>query len=1263
MPRMGRRHKHCHHRLCASSSSPLQRLLELQLLLPALLVVLLATTLGLACRVSEFSCKGSGNSGTICVPLDKYCDGRSDCADGSDEPKHCSVCNRTYYGDIGRTYAIKVPTPQWNKLPFLCHLTFTASGHDQGDIVQIIFDGFTVGRFDEGMVDTDVDGYETNLSPTGELPGCPEGFMQLSELGRPFTGGSWCGKATGPQLYFSETSTVTASVKVFHPPRNIRDEKPFEFSIRYKFISQSDAVVRYGLPDKPLELGRVTPGTYCTRQFDECYRNKCRLQSPNYPGMYPRNVTCYWTIRQKEVPTSKHAMIAVSQENQHKALVKRSIASFNKTSRSIRAWSDCTGERDHLIFYDGSSTNDPVLAKYCGGDWLPRVVSRGPEMLVAFHSSPFSAPLQQGIPNRGFELDVDILFTDSDSFDFAQGTKNLCEFHINASNPDDVLFSRRGRMGRIVSPRHTLPPNTTCTYHFHGYPGDLIWLSFTSYNLQILQQAIHDNNTLGRSDLPPWITRLRMWDSYGTYVPMKSTSSTTGQPPPPPPVASSADGGKPTLLNQSNYGSYYYSASNPKLNRNLRVNIDNAWNPVDTYIYGPTQSSVFNQENKYSGYQGGGPGGGSALPPGSGKPLSGVKDSLNYISSGKSSKEVSAAAVVSSDRNSAVALMSTKGKRRLMLEIYDYETPKLCDHTAIGSGVSGSSAVMGGNKQRPCSPLESYVSTGRDLKLEFHTHTGTALFPAQFALNYEFVDTEQGGETWAGRRGEDPVPPLCSRIFKKRKGNIQVPRNVFLYGRGGAKNITCLYRFEAGPSERVKLVLHNVSFGEGTACTTDSDLHTGRPRCNQLDPEGRITELRLFDVPFRDVKIQLGCFCDNSSALYSNAPLTFVSHSRIMELSFTVTRLNISEDFADVFFSASYEFKRQPDCRKQLKLKGAGGEDELKYPLKTQDASCEGLAWYIEAQSAERSLFVQTWGAYLPVDPTSEDAMRCHTKNRLMIYSGRPLRPMRVVCPAQSGPRPMSLHIFSEDWTNGQPLFMNKPISLVLEPILKEPGDISFTWLEIHRTKNALLQQLDLHVNASVTTGMGSQTSSQSAAGSNTGIGGLGSSGSGSAANAGGSAGGATANETLNEFGFFPKESDCEYKCPEIDACIAASLWCDGHHNCPSGFDESEEECGTARKLLELPGGVFAALGCIAAALTACLIFCMFGLMRKRKKSVVQKGAGVGGMGGMSGMGVGGMGVGIGFMNGASNGNVSAASIGTLKKDFKKEALYIDPAS
>lgn len=82
---------------------------------------------------------------------------------------------------------------------------------------------------------------------------------------------------------------------------------------------------------------------------------------------------------------------------------------------------------------------------------------------------------------------------------------------------------------------------------------------------------------------------------------------------------------------------------------------------------------------------------------------------------------------------------------------------------------------------------------------------------------------------------------------------------------------------------------------------------------------------------------------------------------------------------------------------------------------------------------------------------------------------------------------------------------------MVLEPILKEPGDIAFTWLEIYRTRNSLIQQLDLQSNVSVMTG--------------------------------GTSGG---NDTLTDIGFYPKESDCEYKCPELDACIAGSLWCDG---------------------------------------------------------------------------------------------------------------------
>lgn len=103
--------------------------------------------------------------------------------------------------------------------------------------------------------------------------------------------------------------------------------------------------------EAPLERGAVSPGTYCTRTYEECHRKPCRLQSPNYPGMYPRyrlpawraaswllalilmfrtcrnrNVTCYWSLRQKDIPTCKHAMISVRQEHSHKMQIKRSIS-------------------------------------------------------------------------------------------------------------------------------------------------------------------------------------------------------------------------------------------------------------------------------------------------------------------------------------------------------------------------------------------------------------------------------------------------------------------------------------------------------------------------------------------------------------------------------------------------------------------------------------------------------------------------------------------------------------------------------------------------------------------------------------------------------------------------------------------------------------------------------------------------------------------------------------------------------------------------
>ena len=64
-------------------------LLQLQLIG---LILLLRMPANEACKISEFPCRG----GAVCLPLDKYCDGRDDCGDASDEPKLCTGNSRIW---------------------------------------------------------------------------------------------------------------------------------------------------------------------------------------------------------------------------------------------------------------------------------------------------------------------------------------------------------------------------------------------------------------------------------------------------------------------------------------------------------------------------------------------------------------------------------------------------------------------------------------------------------------------------------------------------------------------------------------------------------------------------------------------------------------------------------------------------------------------------------------------------------------------------------------------------------------------------------------------------------------------------------------------------------------------------------------------------------------------------------------------------------------------------------------------------------------
>lgn len=252
----------------------------------------------------------------------------------------------------------------------------------------------------------------------------------------------------------------------------------FDFKLAYKFVRATEARVRYGNASGSATTaawrGDLVPGSYCDRVLERCDARACRVQSPNYPGVYPRNVTCYYRVEQRHAPRGQHAMLAVRQRHSHKVHIKDQVAEYDRTQRVLRVWDQCNVVQDYLTIYDGASTTDPVLVRLCGGDAVPDIVSSGPSMLLEFHTSPFDNPFHP-VPLSylpGFELEVQVLHVDARSHSFVRD-HNHCEF---------LLTSFDASWGELHSPQHSLPPNTTCRYHFQGRRHETVWLAFLKYH-------------------------------------------------------------------------------------------------------------------------------------------------------------------------------------------------------------------------------------------------------------------------------------------------------------------------------------------------------------------------------------------------------------------------------------------------------------------------------------------------------------------------------------------------------------------------------------------------------------------------------------------------------------------------------------------------------------------------------------------------------------------------------------------------------------
>lgn len=175
--------------------------------------------------------------------------------------------------------------------------------------------------------------------------------MSISELGLPATGGQWCGSAWGYTVYFSESRSVNLSLVL----TRLSEQGigyTFDFKLNYRFLKRSEAALRYGITGD-VHRGILIPGSYCDRVFTRCDVRKCRLQSPNFPGVYPRNVTCRYVIIQQRIPESSHATITVRQPDSRRVHVKDRIVQYDRSQRVLRLGDQCNVIQDHLTVYDG----------------------------------------------------------------------------------------------------------------------------------------------------------------------------------------------------------------------------------------------------------------------------------------------------------------------------------------------------------------------------------------------------------------------------------------------------------------------------------------------------------------------------------------------------------------------------------------------------------------------------------------------------------------------------------------------------------------------------------------------------------------------------------------------------------------------------------------------------------------------------------------------------------------------------------------------
>ncbi|XP_019867043.1 uncharacterized protein LOC109596034 [Aethina tumida] len=304
---------------------------------------------------------------------------------------------------------------------------------------------------------------------------CEGGYMQIvdgnakTDVSNRKEPGMFCGESEQPQTFMSETSFVKV---VFHS-ENFTDQTYFSFDTRAE--QQLVVYLRYGQHPElyPNRRGEVVQGSYCERMFRDCRLQTCYVQSPAYPGVYPRNLHCRYYLN------TRLPFIKLYIENEE----------FNIDGQRCENIMTCpmrpisSGQEncpyDYIKIYDGKNEFSPVIGTFCGMGKFPySIIGTSQDLFVEFVSSP-AGPLL----NTGFHFNVGNWPGHVDTAGSRNGT---CDWLLSSES----LRASGDSEGIFLSVAHWYPPHTSCTYLMQGEEGEIVRLYFPSFRINRIESPI-----------------------------------------------------------------------------------------------------------------------------------------------------------------------------------------------------------------------------------------------------------------------------------------------------------------------------------------------------------------------------------------------------------------------------------------------------------------------------------------------------------------------------------------------------------------------------------------------------------------------------------------------------------------------------------------------------------------------------------------------------------------------------------------------------